>query len=150
MWELLRPDTTQPDAYDAITVGFFGHFTKLISGFVQSYTGKYDLLQANRALEAITHFRSLIVASKTSIDDVCTALLEAASKSVEYATLGIVVFDHKLNEWKVAQTLSRYDVTPGALGGVVDLHNSLAGNTIEHCRSVLFRRSSPITSAQPT
>lgn len=134
---VLCADTTQPDAYDAITVGFFGHFTKLISGLVQSYTGKYDLLQANRALEAITHFRSLIAASKTGIEDVCTALLEAASKSVDYATLGIVVFDYKMSEWKVAQTLSRADITPGALGGVVDLHNSLAGNTIEHCRSVL-------------
>lgn len=134
---VLCADTTQPDAYDAITVGFFGHFTKLISGLVQSYTGKYDLLQANRALEAITHFRSLIAASKTGIEDVCTALLEAASKSVEYTTLGIVIFDYKMNEWKVAQTLSRSEITPGSLGGVVDLHNSLAGNTIEHCRSVL-------------
>lgn len=134
---VLCADTTMPDAYDAITVGFFGHFTKLISGLVQSYTGKYDLMQATRALEAITQFRTLIAASQQGVEDVCTALLEAASKSVDYTTLGIVIFDHKLGEWKVAQTISRADVTPGSLGGVVDLHNSLAGQAIECCKSIL-------------
>ena len=54
---VLFADSDQQDAYDALSVGFLGHFTKLISGLVQSYTGKYDLLQSSRALEAITRFR---------------------------------------------------------------------------------------------
>lgn len=134
---VLCADTTQAEAYDAITVGFFGHFTKLISGLVHSYTDKYDLMQATRALEAITQFRSLVSMSQSGMADVCTALLEAASKTVEYSTLGIVIYDTRLGEWKVAQTMCRADITPGALGGIVNLDKSLAGYTIQNCKSNL-------------
>ncbi len=134
---ILCADSTEPDVYDTITVGFFGHFTKLISGLVHSYTDKYDLMQATRALEAITQFRSLVSASQPGVEYACTALLEAASKTVDYSTLGIVVYDARINEWKVMQTIGRTENTPGSLGGIVNLDKSLAGYTIRHCKSNL-------------
>lgn len=127
---VLCADTKQPDAYDAITVGFFGHFTKLISGLVQSYTGKYDLLQGIRALDTISNFRTLISQSQSGIEDICAALIEAASSAVEYYTIGVGMFDHDTNQWSVHQILSKDHANSAIVGSALDLDNSLIGNTI--------------------
>lgn len=127
---VLCADTKQPDAYDAITVGFFGHFTKLISGLVQSYTGKYDLLQGIRALDTISNFRSLVNQSQTGIDDICAALIESASGALEYYTIGVGMFDHEANQWSVHQILSKDQTNTAIIGELLDLDNSLIGNTI--------------------
>jgi diguanylate cyclase (GGDEF)-like protein len=135
---VLCADTKQPDAYDAITVGFFGHFTKLISGLVQSYTGKYDLLQGIRALDTISNFRTLVNQSQTGVEDICASLIEAASGAVEYYTIGVGMFDHDANQWSVHQILSKDQANTAIIGSPLDLDNSLIGNTILTAKTTLL------------
>ena len=127
---VLFADSDQADAYDALSVGFLGHFTKLITGLVQSYTGKYDLLQSSRALEAITRFRTIISSSGNGIADLCAALLEASSEVVEFTTMGIGMFDYEQGVWTVYQVYYRNPDAESMLGAHIDLERSLIGNTI--------------------
>ncbi|MFN8360268.1 MAG: GAF domain-containing protein [Candidatus Kapaibacterium sp.] len=134
---VLCADTRQPDAYDGITVGFFGHFTKLISGLVQSYTGKYDLLQGIRALDAISHYRQLVSQSSTNEMDICSALVESASAAIEYSAIGIGMFDHEHNVWRVHQYLTKEQGAPSISGELIDLDYTLIGNTILTAQTTL-------------
>ena len=127
---VLFADSDQQDAYDALSVGFLGHFTKLISGLVQSYTGKYDLLQSSRALDAITRFRSIISSSGNGMADLCSALLEAASEVVDFSTMGIGMFDYDQGMWTVFQVYYRNPEGDSMLGSHIDLELSLIGQTI--------------------
>lgn len=127
---VLFADSDQQDAYDALSVGFLGHFTKLISGLVQSYTGKYDLLQSSRALDAITRFRSIISSSGNGMADLCSALLEAASEVVDFTTMGVGMFDYEQGMWTVFQVYYRNPESESMLGSHIDLELSLIGQTI--------------------
>jgi diguanylate cyclase (GGDEF)-like protein len=134
---VLCADTRQPDAYDGITVGFFGHFTKLISGLVQSYTGKYDLLQGIRALDAISHYRQLVSQSSTNEMDICAALVESASAAIEYSAIGIGMFDYENNVWRVHHYLTKEQSAATISGELIDLDYTLIGNTILTAQTTL-------------
>ena len=127
---VLFADSDQKDAYDALSVGFLGHFTKLISGLVQSYTGKYDLLQSSRALDAITRFRAIIASSGNGMADLCSALLEATSEVTDFTTMGIGMFDYEQGVWSISQVFYRIPEDEDILGSHIDLELSLLGRTI--------------------
>lgn len=127
---VLFADSDQQDAYDALSVGFLGHFTKLIAGLVQSYTGKYDLLQSSRALDAITRFRTIIASSGNGIADLSSALLEATSEVVDFTTMGIGMFDYEQGAWTVFQVYYRNPDAENMAGSHIDLELSLIGQTI--------------------
>ena len=127
---VLFADSDQQDAYDALSVGFLGHFTKLIAGLVQSYTGKYDLLQSSRALDAITRFRTIIASSGNGIADLSSALLEATSEVVDFTTMGIGMFDYDQGAWTVFQVYYRNPDAENMAGSHIDLELSLIGQTI--------------------
>lgn len=125
---ILTADTTEEDAYDSVTVSFLGHFTKLISGLIQGYTEKYDLLQSARTLEVVDTFRRLVSMNNISKEDVCTALMESLDDFISYSSLGICIYSEESDCWYVAQMRS----TEGAdyTGKRVVLENTLIGHTI--------------------
>lgn len=127
---VLCADSTEIDAYDSITVGFLGHFTKLISGLVQSYTGKYDLFQSARTLEAINDFRSLISNPHSRVQDVCSAIVESASHITEYFTLGVCNYDEQRGGWNICDIRMRDTSVTNLHGVAVPLEGTLLGQTI--------------------
>ncbi len=96
---VLAADTNVLDAYDAVTVTFFGHFTKLISALVLSYTDKYDLLQASRTLDAISQFREFVNTPNKSINDIVDSLINSASELIEFTTIGVCGYDEMSGGW---------------------------------------------------
>jgi diguanylate cyclase (GGDEF)-like protein len=127
---VLCADSTEIDAYDSITVGFLGHFTKLISGLVQSYTGKYDLFQSARTLEAINDFRSLVTNPQCRVQDICSALVESASRVAEYFTLGVCNFDEQRGGWHVCDIRMADTSVLNFKGAAIPLEGTLLGQTI--------------------
>jgi len=127
---VLCADSTEIDAYDSITVGFLGHFTKLISGLVQSYTGKYDLFQSARTLEAINDFRSLVSNPHCRVQDICSALVESASRITEYFTLGVCNFDDARGGWHICDIRMADTSVINLKGVAIPLEGTLLGHTI--------------------
>ncbi len=133
---VLMADSTEDDAYDSVTVSFLGHFTKLISGLIQGYNEKYDLLQSARMLEAIETFRSLTIKYDNSPEDICTATVESVSRLIPYNAVGAVMFSEKQGQWYICDVRSKeaFDIT----GGEVHLDNSLVGKVITGGKTMQF------------
>lgn len=127
---VLCADSTQDDAYDEITIGSLGHFTKLISGLTQSYTGKYDLLQRSRALEALTQFRSMVNRPGTTMQQIASALVDSSASVVESQTIGVVLFDRQQDQWTIHNIMSSLPGVEQLSGQPVDTENSLISPTI--------------------
>ncbi|MFM8472186.1 MAG: diguanylate cyclase domain-containing protein, partial [Candidatus Kapaibacterium sp.] len=127
---VLCADSTQDDAYDEITIGSLGHFTKLISGLTQSYTGKYDLLQRSRALEALTQFRSMVNRPGTSMQQIASALVDSSASVVESQTVGVVLFDRQRDQWTIHNIMSLLPGVEQLTGRPVNTEASLVAPTI--------------------
>lgn len=127
---VLCADSTQDDAYDEITIGSLGHFTKLISGLTQSYTGKYDLLQRSRALEALTQFRSMVNRPGTTMQQIASALVDSSASVVESQTIGVVLFDRQHDQWTIHNIMSALPGVEQLSGSAVNTENSLIAPTI--------------------
>lgn len=55
---VLTADSKHTDAYDGIMVSFMGHFAKLISGLIRSYSDKYDLAQQSKYYNSLKDFEA--------------------------------------------------------------------------------------------
>jgi diguanylate cyclase (GGDEF)-like protein len=127
---ILCADSAETDAYDSFTVGFMGHFSKLISTMVQSYTEKYDLLQASRTLEAISLFETIVYDESMTEDDVLSSLIESVNKILDYDTCGICAYDEDNGGWIIKAIHSRSGAGESISGNPIDLENTLAGESV--------------------
>ena len=143
---ILTADSAIVDAYDMLTVGFLGHFTKLIGALVQSYTEKYELMQASRTLNAINSFRKIGNSKNLSINSISDSFVEAASKIFDYSILGLVCFDDKMNSWKIFSILAKVKEPATNLKNYkIDLQSSLIGKAISTGKTVF---AAPVKDSQ--
>lgn len=134
---VLCADSVEEDAYDAITVGFFGTFTKLISGLIQSYTGKYDLLQSARTLDAINGFRHGLRDRGATPAGFVKSLMQAAVQSMDISTIGVVLYDAVQQQWAINEVRSVHDGYADLRGAVVPLEHANVGRAIAMASSVV-------------
>jgi diguanylate cyclase (GGDEF)-like protein len=133
---VLCADAKEPDAYDSFTIGFFGHFTKLISSLIQSYTAKYDLQHSARVLQAIELLRNYVRERGIEQQSVVRALLRSAIESVDVVTIGLVLFDADKG-WSIVKAASGdYPEYGSLIGQPVDLDASAIGSAITGGRTV--------------
>jgi diguanylate cyclase (GGDEF)-like protein len=140
---ILSADSTEDDAYDNATVSFLGHFTKLIAGLIQSYTEKYDLLQAARTLEAIDTFRQLTLKPERTGEDICTALIRSLMRLVPYSTMGTCIYNDDTTNWYISNLHTKVAEARSILGSDVVLESSLLGKTITNGRTYRFQNLTP-------
>jgi diguanylate cyclase (GGDEF)-like protein len=138
---VLCADSTDVDAYDSITVGFFGHFTKLIGGLVRAYTEKFDLQQSERMLAALNKYRASLSGSNASLSDVVSSLMDTAVGLMDIHTIGVCTYSARDGQWVVADARSM-DPAYKVNGQVVDLDRTAVG----HC---ILNGSTVITTGEP-
>jgi diguanylate cyclase (GGDEF)-like protein len=149
---VLCADSIEEDAYDLITVGFFGTFTKLISGLIQSYTGKYDLLQSARTLDAINAFRHSLRERGATPAGFVKSLMQAAVQTMDISTIGVVLYDSAQQQWAVNEARSVHDIYANLRGVPVSLDNACVGQAIAKASSVVAYSEAGIVrvaSAEP-
>ncbi len=130
VWGVLTADTTEEDAYDTQTVGFLGHFTKLIGGLIQGYGEKYDLLQSARTMESIDGFRKLINDARNTRHDICFALVDKLAPLIPHSILGVCIYEQERRSWVIAELRGRNGAHLNLQGEPVDLQHSLIGKAI--------------------
>ncbi|MGA0832929.1 MAG: sensor domain-containing diguanylate cyclase [Candidatus Kapaibacteriota bacterium] len=128
---VLCADAREEDAYTDITVGFFGHFTKLISGLVASYTTKYDLQQAARTLDALRMLKANIDDGDDTEHSVIDAVFETVVQLFEVTTIGACMYDRKARAWVLADTRSVHPDYAKNIGTTVDLDTALIGECVK-------------------
>jgi len=123
-------DSTEEKKYTAKTIDALGNYTKLISGLIQSYTSKYDLIQETKILESVQLFKSMFANSSSTKDEVIDVLLASIEQlAVGNPLIGICMFDESMNEWGIVRTSNAIN-HPELRSAVVELNNSLVGHTI--------------------
>lgn len=133
---VLCADTIEQNAYTDITVGFFGHFTKLIGGLVLSYTSKYDLQQNARTLEIVQQFRLAVADSDPTIDHVIDSLFGTVIKYMDISTIGVCAFDPALRMWTIRSAKSVVPEYEQLIGAPVDLENSVVGECLTNGETI--------------
>jgi diguanylate cyclase (GGDEF)-like protein len=145
---VLLADSTDKDAFSAATISFLGQFTKLISGLIQGYNEKYDLLQSARTLEALETFRSLTARYDNAPEDICTALLESVMRLIPYNTVGTVMFSDKRGDWYVSDARSKE--SNAIVGSAVYIDNSLIGKAITSGKTLQTSKTHNVIRVTPT
>jgi GGDEF domain-containing protein len=147
---VLCADSKEQNAYTDITVGFFGHFTKLISGLVLSYTSKFDLQQSARTLEAVQAFRTAAAESEPTIGTVIRHLFDAVIKQMDVSTVGVCGFDPEKRVWTVRDAKSVMPEYAQLVGAPIDLENALVGECIRNGESIAVSVESSTIRVTPT
>lgn len=122
-------DSKAEDAFGAETLGWLGHFTKLVSALIKSYTDKYDLLLDSELLSSIRRLQDRIK-SDPSEYAVLNALGDEANRLVNWDFLTIVMYAEDRHGWvlqKVVNKTTQAYVVPDQL---VDYEDSIVGRVI--------------------
>lgn len=136
---ILCADSLIEDAYSDITVGFFGQFTKLISGLVSSYTSKYDLMLASSKLEALEQLRSAVGETSLTIQSVTRALFGTVIQNMDVSRIGLVSYDAGCGGWALTDARSAVDDGYRSLvGSPIDVHRSAVGSCITSASTVVL------------
>ncbi len=134
---IITCDTNEKNAYDASTVSFLGHFSKLISGLIQSYTEKYDLLQAEKTLKAMEKFTKISDENDGNIVGIAKTLVDTVSEMFEIQTVGACLFDETKNGWFVLAINSTIDSPRFFNSQPVDLSNTMLGSAIINSNPII-------------
>jgi GGDEF domain-containing protein/putative methionine-R-sulfoxide reductase with GAF domain len=129
---VLCADSTSNDAYSSSTVAFLGHFTKLISALIKSYTQKYDLLQASKTLEAVNLFNYIATSSKDGTENLAETIVDSVSRIFDYQTTGVIGFNSEKQIWELKAVKSAFNYN---VGQEITFEDSIVGNTITSCKT---------------
>lgn len=134
---VLIADSESKNAYDAATVAFLGHFTKLVGALVKSYTNKYELLQASKTLEAITTFHGISVNSRNGSENISESITESLKLLFPNSSNGTCGFDAESDNWKV---LSYKGSGKDCVNQIISLEESLIGDCIYQCKTIHLKQ----------
>lgn len=135
---ILCADSHAPDAYEAFTVGFLGNFTKLIGALVNSYTEKYELLQASKTLTAIDSFNNFLYKSDSDLDSIYAAILKSAQKVFDYTTIGVCGYNQEKENWKITLIESKNKADSDLVGKIVKEKTTYLGESILKKKTVFI------------
>ena len=134
---VLCADAAEEDAYNDVTVGFFGHFTKLISGLVTSYTTKFDLQHSARRLDALQIFKDG-AADRPTESGVVDALFDTLIQYVDVSTIGVCTYDKDARRWIVSDARSVVEGYDDLIGQGIDINSSLVGQALRNGELAVF------------
>ncbi len=124
-------DSNVSDVYDSVTVGFLGHYSKMIAALIQGYTEKYDLIQASNTLGALSKFRGLMEKAGTEIIEIVNALNETVSGMFDYEHCGVIGYDSSIDAWKILKRNVNGSLSDKIPAKIIDLNNTICGQVIK-------------------
>lgn len=129
-------DSKVEDAFGAETIALMGHFTKMISALIKTYTNKYDLLLDSELVTSIRRLQDR-VRSERSEQAVLDALADEAVKLLNWDVLTVTMYSEAVGGWALQKIVNRSNVMYPALNDPVDFHESIVGrvirtNTVAH------------------
>jgi len=127
---VLAVDCLDEDAYGPETLAQLGHFTKLITATIQSYTDKYDLLLDSEVLRSITRLRDRL-RIEFDIHNAVRSLVDEASRVVPWDYISVVIYDEVRKTWALHTVMNRMNDPYVPAGQEIDVQHSLCGEAIQ-------------------
>lgn len=122
-------DSKAEDAFGAETLGLLGKFTKLVSGLIRSYTGKYDLLLDSELLTSLRRMDDRIKADPSEYS-VLTSLSDELNRLLNWDVLTVAMYDEERQGWMLQKVVNK---TGGEYVGpdqMIDFTASIVGKAI--------------------
>jgi diguanylate cyclase (GGDEF)-like protein len=123
-------DSKAEDAFGAETLAMLGHFTKMISALIKSYTNKYDLLLDSELLTSIRRLQDR-VKSERSEQSVLNSLADEAMKLLSWDVLTITMYSEAHQGWVIQKVVNRSFILYPAVNELVAFENSIVGRVIQ-------------------
>lgn len=136
---VLTADSKHTDAYDGIMVSFMGHFAKLISGLIRSYSDKYELAQNSK------HYKL--------IEDLLVNIRMNNEEELITSSLNILKNQLKLNELKIITAANSiykvYDSNKGLNKDTVNKTSSSTITEVLNYQNEFFGKIKDVTLPKP-
>lgn len=136
---VLTADSKHTDAYDGIMVSFMGHFAKLISGLIRSYSDKYELAQNSK------HYKL--------IEDLLVNIRMNNEEELITSSLNILKNQLKLNELKIITAANSifkvYDSNKGLNKDTVNKTSSSTFTEVLNNQNEFFGKIKDVTLPKP-
>jgi diguanylate cyclase (GGDEF)-like protein len=139
-------DSMARDAFGMETIGWLGHFTKLVSALVKSYTDKYDLLLDSELLSSIRRMQDRIKSDATEYA-VLNALADEANRLVNWDSLTIVMYSEERHGWMLQKVVNKSGQAYLAPDAVINFDESVVGRVI---RSNVVECIDDVATVRPT
>ncbi len=121
---ILTADSEYADGFDAATVNYFSHFTRLIAILIHNYVEKYDLTQSQKTLEALHKFK--VNKYSTNIDEIGVDVFNTTLDLFSLSYAALILWNEEIGNWSVAY-LSQNDINENL---EIEL-NSIVSQSIE-------------------
>jgi diguanylate cyclase (GGDEF)-like protein len=153
---VLVADSKAEDTFGPETLALLGHYTKLISALIKSYTDKYDLLLDSELLASIRRLQDRMKSDPSEFT-ILNSLAEEAGKLVNWDFLSIAMYADEKRGWVLQKVVNRGNYQYVAPDQLIDFNESIVGKVIrsnelcevkdlEHASSVRFHLAENIDS----
>ena len=123
-------DSKAEDAFGPETLEMLGHFTKLVSALIRSYTGKYELLLDSELLTSLRRLQDR-VKSEPGEYHVLASLADEVHRLVNWDYLTIVMYAEDRQGWMIQKVVNKAGTGYVAPDQVVDFSDSIVGQVIK-------------------
>jgi diguanylate cyclase (GGDEF)-like protein len=127
---VLTLDCKGEDAFGRETMMMLGHFAKLISALIRSYTGKYDLLIDSEVLRSVGRMYAQMKL-EFSLHNIVRSLAEEASRLIAWDYITVVTYHESTKNWLVQFVMNRLNDSYVSVGQQIDPAQSLVGGVIQ-------------------
>jgi diguanylate cyclase (GGDEF)-like protein len=130
---VLTADSENADGFDASTVNYFSHFTRLIAILLHNYVEKYDLSQSKITLDALSKFR--ITDYNYNDNNLVADFFASVINLLDFSFGGIVSYSN--DTWQVEHYVPDNSNVVNSIN-VVD--NSLIANAISSKKPIYKKK----------
>ncbi|MDH4070483.1 MAG: diguanylate cyclase [Ignavibacteria bacterium] len=123
-------DSKAEDAFGPETLETLGHFTKLVSALIRSYTGKYDLLLDSELLTSLRRLQDR-VRSEPGEYNVLNSLAEEANRLLNWDYLTIVMYAEEKQGWVIQKVVNKAGTGYVSPDQAVEFGDSIVGQVIK-------------------
>jgi diguanylate cyclase (GGDEF)-like protein len=134
---VLCASTKERDAYDRATVIFLGHFAKLVSILLTSYSDNDSNENATKTLELLNSFSEFVSSGNGTFKDISLAGVDFVAGLYNCTSIGTVMYDDKDDSWRLNTYKSVVDATQDFVSTPISLTNSLVGISISQNRPIV-------------
>jgi len=127
---VLVADSKAEDAFGPETLEMLGHFTKLVSALIRSYTGKYDLLLDSELLTSLRRIQDRVKTDPTEFM-VLTSLAEEANRLVNWDYLTMVMYTEEKQGWFIQKVVNKASTGYVSPDQGIDYGTSIVGQVIK-------------------
>ena len=127
---VLVADSKAEDAFGPETLEMLGHFTKLVSALIRSYTGKYDLLLDSELLTSLRRLQDRVRAEPSEYM-VLNSLADEAHRLVNWDYLTIVMYTEEKQGWFIQKVVNKAGTGYVSPDQGVDYGASIVGDVIK-------------------